>query len=370
MPVERQLEIETEEYYENPKPFNGNFEGADILSVEQFTQREEVERIFAVADEMRRCVENRISRSDLDGQSVALLFYQPSSRTYSSFHAATQRLGASYETPMHGMTAYSSAVKGESLADTIRTFHATTAADIIVLRHPDDNSSEIAAHFSPVPVINAGSGRKEHPTQAVLDTVTVNSELGRIDGLVVTATGDLRNGRTIKSFAKLLAIAGEGVTFNFISPEVLKMPESVIKQLEINGATVNVGSNGDLDYAIEQSDVLYVTRIQDEWFVQQALEDIVEALGDKAHDIPPEKLLEIAKPVGQSEYSKAVTGYVIDEERMKIAKQHMIVVHPLPRVTEISPRIDKDPRSAYFRQMRYGLYSRMALLSMINGTAQ
>jgi len=351
------------------EPFNGNFHLKDVVSVEQFTDPREIELLFQKADEMRRSVEMREVRRDLYGYSVAELFYQPSTRTYTSFLAAAQRLGVSYITPIHGMTAYSSAAKGESLSDTVRTIEATTAADVIVLRHPGDDSSQEAAYYAQVPVINAGSGRKEHPTQGILDLYTIREELGRVDNLVVTMTGDLRNGRTIKSLAKLLVLGGNNIKFNFVSPEVLKMPKEVTNYLQSCGAEVYISDNGALEDVLPRTDVLYVTRIQSEWFTTQALEDLRERLGARVEGIDESTLKILANQLGENEYRKAVHGYEVNSELMKSAKSEMIVMHPLPRVGEIAYDVDNDPRAAYFRQMRYGLYTRMALLSLVIGPA-
>lgn len=350
------------------EPFNKSFTGKDVVSVEQFTSREEIELLFGVADEMRLAVkENRENRQDLIHATVAQLFYQPSTRTFTSFEAAAKWLGCQRIIAIPGMSAYSSAVKGESLADTIRTIEQTTAADVIILRHPEDDSSAEAAYYAQVPIINAGSGRKEHPTQAILDLYTIREELGGVDNLVVTMTGDLRNGRTIKSLAKLLVLAGDDIEFNFISPEVLKMPEEAVDYLRQRGASVIVGNNDDLENVLPQTDVLYVTRIQGEWFTKQAMEDVRGNLDVLIKGVNDEAIRPLADSMGAIAYEEAVRGYVINAERMRLAKERMIVMHPLPRVGEIAYEVDQDPRAAYFPQMRYGLYTRMALLSLVLG---
>ena len=344
--------------------FNGSFLGKDIVSVEQFTSREELEKIFEISRIMREAIEKRSVPRILEGYCACLLFYQPSSRTFSSFSAAAKHLGANVvEIP--GMTAYSSAVKGESLSDTIRTFKQTTAADLIVLRHPEDSSSFEAARFSDVPIINAGSGRLEHPTQAVLDIYTIKEELGRIDDMTITFAGDLRNGRTVKSLALLLGMAGENIKMNFVSPEALKLPEGFRQRLEKRGVVVQEGNNEELQEAISSSDVLYVTRVQSEWFAKQALEDARKSLGDKARGISDESLAIFAKELGVAEYKKAVEGYVINKNL--IGKSNALVMHPLPRVDEIATDVDDMPNAIYFQQMRYGLESRMALLALVLG---
>ena len=354
---------------EASEQFNGSFRNRSFVSVDQITSRSEIDELFCKAQEMDERVKNKIQGTELVDATVALLFYQPSTRTFTSFKAASEWLGCQRLIDVHGMSAYSSAVKGESLQDTIRSIQMTTASDLVVLRHPDDDSSEIAANATSMPIINAGSGRKEHPTQAVLDLYTIQQELGRLSDITATMTGDLRNGRTIKSLSKLLVLAGDNIRFNFVSPPVLRMPNDIVQLLESLGAKVSIGNNGDLDDAISKTDVLYVTRVQKEWFTLQAIEDLKKDLGDKLAGLDPDILQTLAENLGQSGYEKAVAGYVIDESKMSLAKENMIVMHPLPRVGEIAYEVDSDPRAAYFRQMRYGLVTRMALLAAILGKA-
>ncbi|MFH1601338.1 MAG: aspartate carbamoyltransferase [Candidatus Shapirobacteria bacterium] len=318
-----------------PEAFNGSFRGKDIISVEQFTRKDELEHLFRLADRMRRSVERHETREDMRGQTAALLFYQPSTRTFTSFFAAAQRLGA-LTIPIPDMKP-TSVAKGESLEDTIRAIYQTTAADIIVLRHPEDDSSQRAAACSKIPIINAGSGKAAHPTQAILDIYTIRQELGRVDNLNITMIGDLANGRTVKSLAKLLVLAGKDIRFNFLSPASLRMPAEHLEILRSKGFEVSEGELGELQNVVRETDVLYVTRVQKEWFTNE------EA------------------------YRQAVRGYEVNRETLGSAKPKMIVMHPLPRVEEIDKKIDNDPRIAYFRQMRNGLYTRMALLAAIQG---
>ncbi len=304
--------------------------GKSIISVKQFN-REDLEYIFSVAHEMQVMVE-RIGTFDLlKGKILANLFYEPSTRTSSSFTAAMERLGGSV-IPINEVK-YSSVSKGESLPDTIRTLECY--ADVIVLRHPEVGSSALAAKYARKPVLNAGDGVGEHPTQALLDALTIKEELGHIDGLTVTMLGDLKNGRTIHSLARLLSLYK--VKLNYVAPEILRMPKELIAELEALG--VEQKEYASLEEALPETDVLYVTRIQKERFADLA------------------------------EYESVAGAYVIDPGVMKIAKDRMIVMHPLPRVTEISMAFDDDPRAAYFRQMEYGLYVRMALLAMVLGKA-
>lgn len=349
--------------YPEPEKFNRSFLGKDVLSVEQFTNRDELELIFDTSREMRKIIDEKKVSELLVGHVVCSLFYQPSSRTFSSFSAAAKRLGAiAIEIP--GMEAFSSVAKGENLADTVRSFRQTTAADIIVLRHPEDDSSFEAAKHSEVPIINAGSGRKEHPTQAILDIYTIQEKLGKTDDLTITFTGDLRNGRTVKSLAFLLGMAGNDININFMSPDVLKIPEETKQKLFDMGVNVKEGSNGGLADAVQESDILYVTRVQREWFEVQAREDFEKDFG-KAKSLSEEALNIIAKELGEIEYKQAVEGYVIDERLLENSR--VLVMHPLPRLGEISREVDDMSNAIYFPQMRYGLESRMALLALILG---
>ena len=306
--------------------------GKDIISVKQF-KREDLEYVFGVAHEMRGMVE-RVGTFDLlKGKILANLFYEPSTRTSSSFTAAMERLGGSV-IPINEVK-YSSVSKGESLPDTIRTLECY--ADVIVLRHSETGSAAIAAKAARKPVINAGDGVGEHPTQALLDTFTIFEELsaGDVDGMTVTMLGDLKYGRTVHSLARLLSLFK--VKINYVSPEILRMPKEVMDEVTEKG--IPQAEFNSLEQVLPETDVLYVTRVQKERFEDPA------------------------------EYEKVKGTYVIDPEIMKAAKQEMIVMHPLPRVGEISVDFDDDPRAAYFRQMEYGLYVRMALLAMVLGKA-
>ena len=306
--------------------------GKDIISVKQFN-RADLEYIFGVAHEMRGMVE-RVGTFDLlKGKILANLFYEPSTRTSSSFTAAMERLGGSV-IPINEVK-YSSVTKGESLTDTVRTLECY--ADVIVLRHPETGSAAIAAKAARKPLINAGDGTGEHPTQALLDLFTIFEELGVgvVDGLTVTMLGDLKYGRTVHSLARLLSLFK--VKLNYVSPDILKMPKEVMDEVGAKG--IPQAEFGTLEKVLPETDVLYVTRVQKERFEDPA------------------------------DYEKVKSAYVIDPAIMKAAKQDMIVMHPLPRVTEISMDFDDDPRAAYFRQMEYGLYVRMALLAMVLGKA-
>jgi aspartate carbamoyltransferase len=246
--------------------------------------------------------------------------------------AAMERLGGAV-IPISEVR-YSSVAKGESLPDTVRTLECY--ADVIVLRHPEVGAAALAAKHCRKPVINAGDGIGEHPTQALLDTFTIHEELGRLDSLNVTMLGDLRYGRTVHSLARLLTLFN-GIALNYVSPDILRMPQDVIDEVAAKG--IPQTEQTTLQKVLPKTDVLYVTRVQKERF-----EDVAE-------------------------YNKVKSAYVITSGVMKAAKKKMIVMHPLPRITEIALEFDDDPRAAYFRQMEYGLYVRMALLAMVLGKA-
>jgi len=306
------------------------FYGKDILTVRQFA-RGDLDYIFGVAKEMRAMVE-RVGTFDLlKGKILANLFYEPSTRTSSSFTSAMERLGGSV-IPINEVR-YSSVAKGESLPDTVRTLECY--ADVIVLRHPEVGASALAAQYARKPIINAGDGIGEHPTQALLDLFTIEEELGRVDGLTVTMLGDLKYGRTVHSLARLLSLFA--VRLNYVSPDILRMPPELVA--ELRERKVPQAEHASLEPALPDSDVLYVTRVQKERFENQ------------------------------DDYERVRGAYVITPETLRQAKDEMIVMHPLPRVGEIAMELDDDPRAAYFRQMEYGLYIRMALLAMVLGKA-
>ncbi|CED83139.1 carbamoyl-phosphate synth [Phaffia rhodozyma] len=304
-----------------------SFHRRHVLTVKNYT-REDLHAIFSLASEMRTQVERHGSVDTLKGRVICNLFFEPSTRTSTSFEAAMKRCGGEVTSVSVDR---SSVTKGESLADTIRTVGCYT--DAIVLRHPAIGSAKAAAKFSPVPLINAGDGIGEHPTQSLLDVFTMREELGSVNGITVTMIGDLKNGRTVHSLVKLLSLYS--VSLNFVSPPSLMMPESV--KAEARKAGVSVHECVNLDEVISKSDVLYVTRIQKERFENEA------------------------------EYEAVKDMFVINNEVLTRAKPTTIVMHPLPRVNEIDPEVDFDSRAAYFRQMRLGLFIRMALLTMVLG---
>ncbi|GIK36440.1 MAG: aspartate carbamoyltransferase [Chloroflexota bacterium] len=316
-----------------PKPvYIGNgLTHQDIISVSQFDTAR-LDYIFARAHEMREMVE-RVGAVDLlKGRVLACLFYEPSTRTSASFIAAMERLGGAVIPITQGVQ-FSSVSKGETLADTIRTLEQY--ADVIVLRHPEIGSAQVAADYANVPVINAGDGAGEHPTQALLDLFTIKEELGRLDDLKIAMVGDLRYGRTVHSLTRLLL--QYKVSLRFVSPEILRLPLTLMN--EVIDAKLDVRETHDVADVIENADVLYVTRVQKERFTDLA------------------------------QYEEVKDQYEITPELMAKAKSKMIVMHPLPRVGEIHYAVDSDPRAAYFRQVKNGMYIRMALLAAVLGKA-
>jgi aspartate carbamoyltransferase catalytic subunit len=309
-------------------------EGRSIVSVDQFTP-DDLSRIFSVAQEMRHAVNELGSIDLLKGKILTNLFYEPSTRTSSSFMAAMQRLGGTV-IPITEVK-YSSVSKGETLVDTIRTLNSYS--DCIALRHPQAGSAELAASVSKKPVINAGDGIGEHPTQALLDLFTIVQELGLpcdgfdLRGMSVVLLGDLLHGRTVHSLSKLLSLYG--VTVHLVSPKTLRLPQGICDALTSRGCKLFVHEN--LEDVLPGCDVLYATRVQKERFDDEKM------------------------------YESVKDSYVITPETMSRAKKNMVLMHPFPRVNEISFDIDSDPRAAYFRQMENGMYIRMALLAMVMG---
>jgi aspartate carbamoyltransferase catalytic subunit len=265
---------------------------------------------------------------------MATLFYQPSTRTRLSFEAAMCRLGGTVISTENAKE-FSSAAKGESLEDTIRV--VAGYADVIVLRHYELGSSERAAALDAVPVINAGDGPGQHPTQALLDLYTIERELGRLSGLKVAMVGDLKYGRTVRSLAYLLS-KFEGTTLYFVAPPICQIGDDIKAHLAEKG--VPFSEVGSLDDVIGEADVIYQTRIQKEAFSFEEL---------------------------QGEYEETFRRFIITPELVSRMRQEAIIMHPLPRVKEIATSVDGDRRAAYFRQAKNGLYVRMALLMRILG---
>ncbi len=299
-----------------------------VIEAQQFS-RERLSDIFAVAREMEQVVRHYGS-SILNRRVMATLFYEPSTRTRLSFESAMKRLGGDVITTENARE-FSSAAKGETLEDTVRIVQGY--ADVIVVRHYESGAARRAADVASVPILNAGDGPGQHPTQALLDVYTIQKEVGRLDGITVAMVGDLANGRTARSLAYLLA-KYEDVKVYFVAPEVVRMKEDIKDYLRRHG--VFFAEEEDLFKVASTADVIYQTRIQKERF------------GDRIAD-----------------YESARGRYIIDRELLKVMKDRAVILHPLPRVDEIHPEVDADPRAAYFRQAHNGLYIRMALLKMV-----
>ncbi|OTA94475.1 hypothetical protein M434DRAFT_394747 [Hypoxylon sp. CO27-5] len=302
------------------------FKNAHVLSVKQYT-RSDLHLLFTVAQEMRLGVDREGVLNILRGRVLCTMFYEPSTRTSSSFDAAMQRLGGR-TIPI--TTTHSSVQKGESLQDTLRTLECY--GDAIVLRHPEEASMDVAKKYSKVPIINGGNGSKEHPTQAFLDLFTIREELGTVQGLTITFVGDLLYGRPVHSLVYLLR--HYQVQVQLVAPKALALPPDVRNLLKESGQLL-CESEELTPEILSRSDVLYCTRVQKERFPS------TEA------------------------YEKVKNSYRIDNATLKYAKQTTRVLHPLPRNEEVAEEVDYDYRAAYFRQMRYGLYCRMALLALV-----
>lgn len=297
-----------------------------VIESQQFS-RHLLEDIFARAEEIKREPHHYIGR--LAGQVMAALFYEPSTRTRLSFEAAMLRLGGQ-AIGTDNAREFSSAAKGETLEDTIRI--VSGYADVIVLRHNEEGAASRAAAVSPVPVINAGDGPGQHPTQALLDLYTIRTELGKIDGVKVAMIGDLANGRTVRSLAYLLSKFRD-VKIWFVAPPQVAMREDLKNHLDEH--RVPWVETQDLESVLPEVDVVYQTRIQKERFAD-------------------------------AETYNAVKGvYRIDKGSLALMRKYAVLMHPLPRVDEIAPEVDEDPRAAYFRQARNGLHIRMALLDRL-----
>ncbi|KAI9921099.1 hypothetical protein PsorP6_000652 [Peronosclerospora sorghi] len=319
----------------------GSWHGENILSIEQFG-KESAQRVLTLADEMKELVKTQGGNELLKGKLLANVFMEPSTRTSSSFQAAMKRLGGLVVCVNETS---SSSQKGETLQDTIRCL--ACYADVIVLRHPIKGSALVAANATTKPVLNAGDGVGEHPTQALLDLYTIYSKFGNLESLkgkVVTMVGDLKYGRTVHSLSKLLAMYG--TTFNYVSPETLQMPRYVYEELNAQGIQQN--ETTELDSVINQTDVLYVTRVQKVSVKSIGLKERFES---------------------EEDYDAVKDSFHITLDTIKDAKATMIIMHPMPRVGEIAEEVDKDPRAVYFNQMENGMYVRMALLALVLGKA-
>ncbi len=264
------------------------------------------------------------------GKILATLFFEPSTRTRLSFEAAMLHLGGSVEG--FSDAANSSTSKGESLADTIRT--VSSYVDVIAMRNPKEGAALLASKFSGCPIINAGDGGHYHPTQTLTDLVTIRALKGGFEGHTIGFCGDLKFGRTVHSLVEAMLRYPDS-RFVFISPDELQIPDWVVNFLSSSG--IEYITSRSLEDVIGELDILYMTRVQKERFFNE------------------------------QDYLRLKDTYILDKAKMKLAKPDMIVLHPLPRVNEIAPEVDDDPRAAYFKQVKYGMYARMALISKVLG---
>lgn len=298
-----------------------------IIEAQQFDKPWLERELFPLAEEMEKVAKEGGSNI-LSGKRMITFFYEPSTRTRASFEMAIDLLGGKVVFSTENARQFSSVAKGETLEDTIRILNGYHP-DVIVLRYDKEGGAKIAAQFSSVPIINAGDGTGEHPTQALLDIYTIQKELGKLDGISITMVGDLTRGRTVHSLSYLLS-KFSGIKIYFVSPRTLKMKEDVKEYLKKQN--VKFFEETDLRKVAPLVDIIYQTRIQKE---------------------------------RGSSITEAERFYTVDREILNLMKKDAIIMHPLPRVNEIAPEVDNDPRAAYFRQAENGLYVRMALLKMI-----
>ncbi len=293
-----------------------------VMSPLDFTT-EELTKLFDLANDIEQNPAKYAHACD--GKILATCFYEPSTRTRLSFESAMTRLGG--RVIGFSDASCSSASKGESVSDTIRII--SSYADICAMRHPKEGAPMVASEMSSIPVINAGDGGHQHPTQTLTDLLTIRSMKGRLDNFTIGLCGDLKFGRTVHSLINAL-VRYENIRFIFISPEELKVPDYIIEMLKTKGIPFEEVIR--LEDVMPQLDLLYMTRVQKERFFNE------------------------------EDYIRLKDFYVLDTTKMALAKEDMLVLHPLPRVNEISVEVDNDPRAAYFKQARYGVYVRMALI--------
>lgn len=294
-----------------------------LMSPLDFTV-EELDRMLDLANE----IEQNPSRFShlCDGKKLATLFYEPSTRTRLSFEAAMINLGGSVIGFSNASS--SSAAKGESVSDTIRMI--SCYADICAMRHPKEGAPMVAASKASIPVINAGDGGHQHPTQTLTDLLTIRSLKGRLDNLTIGLCGDLKFGRTVHSLINAL-VRYPNISFVLISPKELRLPDYIIEDV-LEAGNIPYKQVEKLEEVMPELDFLYMTRVQRERFFNE------------------------------EDYIRLKDFYILDKKKMSYAKEDMYVLHPLPRVNEISTEVDDDPRAAYFRQVQYGVYARMALI--------
>ena len=292
----------------------------------------EIDEICSLAEQM---IVDPIAFQDVcRGKILATLFFEPSTRTRLSFEAAMLHLGGTVEG--FADASYTSSTKGETLSDTIRV--VSSYVDVIAMRNPKEGAALLASKYSSVPIINAGDGGHSHPTQTLTDLVTIRRLLGSTEGQTIGFCGDLKFGRTVHSLVQAMCRYRDN-KFVFISPKELSMPGYMIKNvLEPNNVQYVCAER--LEEVIGSLDILYMTRVQKERFFNE------------------------------QDYLRLKDSYILDKEKMKLAKQRMIVLHPLPRVNEIAPEVDDDPRAAYFKQVGFGMFARMALISKLTGAIE
>ena len=293
-----------------------------LMSPMDFTV-EELDRLFDLAGDIEKHPEKYAKKCE--GKKLATLFYEPSTRTRLSFESAMMNLGGNVIGFADGSN--SSAAKGESVSDTIRVI--SCFADIAAMRHPKEGAPMVAASVSNIPVINAGDGGHQHPTQTLTDLLTIRSLKGRLGNFTIGLCGDLKFGRTVHSLINALT-RYENVHFVFISPEELRVPDYITEMLQEKGIAYEEVIK--LEDSIAKLDLLYMTRVQKERFFNE------------------------------EDYVRLKDFYILNAEKLSHAKEDMLVLHPLPRVNEIAVEVDKDPRAAYFKQVQYGVYVRMALI--------
>ena len=293
-----------------------------VMSPLDFTT-DELEQLFDLAADIEKNPQKYAHKCD--GKKLATCFYEPSTRTRLSFESAMINLGG--QVIGFSDAGSSSASKGESVSDTIRVI--SCFADICAMRHPKEGAPMVAAAHSRIPVINAGDGGHQHPTQTLTDLLTIRSLKGHLDNLTIGLCGDLKFGRTVHSLIRAL-VRYEDIHFVFISPEELRVPDYITDMLKEMG--ISYEENTSLEDTIADLDLLYMTRVQKERFFNE------------------------------EDYVRMKDFYILDKQKMELAKKDMYVLHPLPRVNEISTEVDADPRAAYFKQVQYGVYVRMALI--------
>lgn len=301
--------------------------GRNLINIDDFTT-DEINEILFLAQEIIKSPEN--FANSCKGKILGTLFFEPSTRTRLSFESAIHRLGG--DCIGFSEAGSSSTAKGETLADTIRT--VSGYVDIIAMRHPKEGSATLAKNYAEVPLINAGDGGHQHPTQTLTDLLTILESKGRLDNLTIGLCGDLKFGRTVHSLIRAM-LRYPGNKFVLISPQELQIPQYVEIQLKEAGVSVEIQER--MEKAIDHLDILYMTRVQKERFFNEA------------------------------DYMRLKDSYILDAEKMKLAKEDLAVLHPLPRVSEIAVDVDKDPRALYFTQAKMGVKVRMALILKLLG---